>query len=279
MESESVTLSSVNVVRHFRHTTLLLALGACIVRAAAPIPPAPTPLAAAVEGRKIVVEASGNGREQLTVSLRNPSPEPITVAIPAGLIATGDSAASRVIVLRAATVAVPGRGAVDVSMPAAALSSKTAAAPQRYRLEGASEPRLAALLKTLADQPDAPRPTMQLAVLAIMEDIHFAEWRRFLGTSGEAQPTPAEVTQAIDALGLLRTAAPQQTFALGNDSELKLRALRNPWSRAKAVALYGLDSGVDPIVPDLRQLLHTQAGDNCPTCRQRALMQKPADLP
>jgi hypothetical protein len=46
------------------------------------------------------------------------------------------------------------------------------------------------------------------------------------------------------------------------------------------MAIYGLDgAGGEALAPDLRQLLHTAPGDNCPICRQRALMQKPADIP
>ena len=58
--------------------------------------------------------------------------------------------------------------------------------------------------------------------------------------AGQVHPTPAEITQAIDALGVLREIVPAQTFALGSDAELKLRALRNPWCRAKAMQLYGM---------------------------------------
>ena len=79
--------------------------------------------------------------------------------------------------------------------------------------------------------------------------------------------------------GILRTVAPSQTFALGSDSGLKLRALRNPWCRAKAMELYGITipaTTADGQVPDLGQLLHTRPGDNCPICRQRALMEKAA---
>ena len=90
-------------------------------------------------------------------------------------------------------------------------------------------------------------------------------------------PTPSDITQAIDVLGLLRKIAPEQTFALATDNGLKLRALRNPWCRAKAAQLYGLDNGDGGVAPDLGQLLHTKVGDNCPICRQRALLQQPAN--
>lgn len=241
---------------------------------------AAVPLSAAVEARTLSVEAKGNGRDQLTVSLKNATAAPVTVAIPAGVVATGAKGESRVIVLREATATVPAGGAMEVSLPVVALSSKNEAVEQVFVLQTGTEARLAGLIKALADQPDAPRATVQLTVLALLEDMNFSQWRQFLGAATTAQqPTPAEVTQAVDALGLLRQAAPQGTFALASDTELKLRALRNPWSRGKAMALYGLDAGVEAAAPDLRQLLHTQAGDNCPVCRQRALMQKPGDIP
>lgn len=237
------------------------------------------PLAAALESRQLRVEASGNGRDQLTLTLHSLSPHPLIVSLPAGLIAASSQTKDRVIALRAATAEVPAHGAVEVALPVAALSSMNGAAAQPFTIAADSEPRLAALLASLANQPDAPRPTAQLAVLGLLEDVTFAQWRQFLGPTTEAQPTPAEVTQAIDALGLLRTVAPERAFALAADADLKARALRNPWCRAKAMAIYGLDFGDGAVPPDLRQLLHTQAGDNCPICRQRALMQKPADIP
>jgi hypothetical protein len=225
------------------------------------------------------MDAIGNGRDQLTFILKNPSKTPITVTIPAGLIAAGATPENRVVVVRNATATVPPQGAMDVSLPVAALSSKNPVKQQPFTPLASTEPRLAPLLKTLADQPDAPRPTVQLAVLGVLEDVNFSQWRQFSGDPADAQPTPAEITQAIDALGLLKLASPHGNFALGNDTELKLRALRNPWSRAKAVALYGLDSGDGAVAPDLKQLLHTQPGDNCPICRQRALMQQQGEIP
>ena len=240
--------------------------------------PAPT-LASVLESHQLSLEARGNGRDQLVFTLKNQTSVAVTVTIPAGLIAAGVAPQSQVIVLREATATVPPQAAVDATLPVAALSSKNSPAPQPFTVQAATEPRLATLLQSVADLPDAPRATVQLAVFALLEDINFSQWHQYLGAAAGAQPTPAEVTQAIDALGLLRTAEPNRTLALANDTELKLRALRNPWSRAKAVALYGLDTGGAAVPPDLRQLLHTQPGDNCPICRQRDLMQKQGDIP
>jgi hypothetical protein len=236
------------------------------------------PLAEVVRTQQIRVEANGDGRSKLTLILHNSLPNAVAVTIPAGLLATGAKTGIRVIGLRTATATIPSGAALEMTLPVAALSSTTAATPQSFAVTSETEPRLTALLQMLADQPDAPRSTAQLAVFCLMEDVTFARWRQFSGAASES-PTPAEVTQAIDALGLLRAVAPQRTFALAQDADLKARALRNPWCRAKAMAVYGLDLGDGALPPDLRQLLHTQAGDNCPICRQRALMQKPADLP
>ena len=224
---------------------------------------------------------SGNGRDQLSLTIRNASAAPVAVAIPAGFIAEDPAGGDKMTVLRAASATIPPQGSVEVALPAAALSSKRACTAQPFAPTATAEPRLAGLLKFLADQPDAPKATAQLAILCLLEDITFPQWMQFLATTtasapAEPHPTPSEVTQAIDVLGILRTVAPKQTFALAADPELKLRALRNPWCRAKAMQIYGLDLGDGAVPPDLGQLLHTKPNDNCPICRQRALMQRPA---
>ena len=136
-----------------------------------------------------------------------------------------------------------------------------------------TEPRLAGLLDYFAQHNDVPRLTAQLLVLCVTEDITFAPWRRFLGAKPGAEPAPQEVVAAIDALGVLHAIHPQRSFALAADVELKLRALRNPVARGKATQLYGLALPDAPLPPTLGTLLHLKPGDNCPICRQRALMQ------
>ena len=241
----------------------------------------PTLLSAAVDGKRLAVEVRGNGRDQLELTLRNTSPTAVTVAIPAGLIAEGHDKPDRVVVLRKAEASVPAQGAVDIALPVAALSSKPSGATQSFNLTTATEPRLTPLLDYLGNQPDAPRATVQVTVLCLLENLSYPQWLQSLASSPAAgaiakdpHPTPAEVTQAVDVLGLLRQLAPRQTFALAGDSELKLRALRNPWCRAKAMQIYGLSLGDGAVPPDLGQLLHTKPGDNCPICRQRALLEK-----
>ena len=232
----------------------------------------------AVKSQQLSLEANGNGRDQFMLTLRNPTKAPLAISLPAGAISKGAASKSRVISLRAVSTKVPAGGATEITLPVIALSSQNPIHAEAFAFTADAEPRLADLLKALADEPDAPRPTAQLAAFCLLEDITFARWRQFLGTA-EAQPTPVEITQAIDALGLLRATAPERKFALAADSDLKLRALRNPWSRAKAMVVYGLDLGDGAVPPDIRQLLHTSAGDNCPICRQRTLLQDQPGTP
>ena len=249
-------------------------------------PPA-IPLAQALTRAELKCEWSGNGRDQLSFAVSNPSAQPLTIAIPAGLIAVNREGSGKLIVLRSAEITIPARASADVALPVVALSAKSANTTQPYQATTDTEPRLADLLKFLADKPDAPKATVQLAALAILEDLTFPQWLQILAQprAGEPpdpnHPTPAEVTQAIDALGILRTLAPAKTFALATDDGLKRRALRNPWCRAKAMQLYGitLPTSDGAVPPDLGQLLHLKVGDNCPICRQRAQMQTaPGDL-
>jgi hypothetical protein len=245
------------------------------------------PLASALEAKQLAAEVRGNGHDQLSLTLRNPTASAVSVNIPAGLVAESQDKADRVVVLRKADASIPAKGAMEISLPVAALSSKNTAATQSYTLTTASEPKLGPLLDYLAGQPDAPRSTAQLAIFCLLENMNYGQWLQTLpapSTASPAQPanantthpTPAEITEAVDVLGLLRHLAPQQSFAIASDSELKLRALRNPWCRVKAMQVYGLSLGDGAVAPDLGQLLHTKPGDNCPICRQRALMEKAA---
>jgi hypothetical protein len=211
------------------------------------------------------------GTDAMTIAVQNLSDLPTTVAQPVGLIfAAGED---RVITLRAAELTVPARQAAEVVIPCARLSSRTVADAKSFRPTAESEPRVAGLLAYFASRNDVPRMTAQLLVLCVTEDVTFAQWRRFLGAQAGTEPAPQEVVAAIDALGTLREIHPARTFALASDAELKLRALRNPVARRKAMQLYGIALPDAPLPPELGTLLHTKPGDNCPICRQRALMQ------
>ncbi len=223
---------------------------------------------------KNAIQAKSTGRDRLRLVLTNPTAGAMSVKVPAGTIFRGANGA-RIITLRSAGIDVPSHGSVEAEIPIAALSSRDAVGMQPFTLTGETEPKLAKLLEVLATQDDIPRTTSQLAVLALLEDPSYGQWLQFLAAMGESSGNKSDVViQAIDTLGLLKTLEPERTFALAKDNELKLRALRNPIARPKAVQIYGLSLPDDPAlpsasVPSLKQLLHTQPGDNCPTCRMR----------
>lgn len=243
-------------------------------------------LAEALRVADLHCKITGSGHGVVQVAIENRSDTAVTIEQPAGLICASLAGDARVITLRAAQMIVNARTAAEATIPAAALSARNEGKLQPFQLTTDTEPRLDALLAWLAKNNDAPRMTAQVAVLCLVEDVTFVQWQQFLAPQrvppGTAT-TPAEIAAAVDALGLLRTLAPEQKFALASDAELRLRALRNPWSRAKAAQLFGIadpaGENVAATPPDLGTLLHTKANDNCPICRQRSLMQPREDGP
>lgn len=229
------------------------------------------------EGR-VKAAITGNGRDSISVHLVNPSSAPVTVSIAAGTVFTGDSG-ERQIVLRALDAKVDASGEADAVLPSAALSSANSGTQRALKFVPGGEPRLAALLPLFAKQNDLPRPTAQLAVFVVTEDMTWEAWTKWLAATRpagkEKQPvTPAEVAQAVDGLAFVKLSNPAKPPALLSDEGLKRLALRNPWARGKAMALYGMTvdnalTGDPALPPDLNQLLHTAPNDNCPICRQR----------
>lgn len=240
------------------------------------------PLAKALETATI----SGNGRDSASLRLTNPTAQPITIFIRAGSIFTSETG-ERQIVLRDLEAKLEAKGEADAVLPMAALSSKNEGTQRTLKLAAGPDPRLAALLALFAKQNDLPRTTAQLAVFVTLEDMTWEAWTQWLAATrppdkAKQAITPAEVAQAVDGLAFVKLSNPPKPPAMLADESLKRLALRNPWARGKAMVLYGLSvdnalSGDPALPPDLNQLLHTAANDNCPICRQREKM-KP-DLP
>ena len=148
--------------------------------------------------------------------------------------------------------------------------------------------KVAKLLELFAPQNDLPRPTAQLAIFILLEDLSWPNWKKWLEPTWSAEkqpkshPTPSEVAQAVDAIAFARLTAPDRKFQILTDEDFKRLALRNPWARGKAMALYGLTvedaiTGDTSLPPDLSKLLHTSPNDNCPICRLR--QKEPAEIP
>ncbi len=216
------------------------------------------------------------GATPLTIAVENLSDAAVAVSQPAGLVCAA-TARDRIVTLRAVEIVVPPRRAAEAVVPCAALSPGSRTDALTFRPTPETEPRLTGLLDYFAGHNDVPRLTAQLLVWCVLEDFTFSQWQQSLGAAPTAEAAAQQVVAAIDALGVLREVAPQHTFALASDPELKLRALRNPVARGKAMQLYGIILPDAPLPPELGTLLHTKPGDNCPICRQRALMQPRED--
>ena len=260
----------------------LAALVVCCAAAFADV----VPLATALESAAVKAVISGNGRDSASLRLTNETAEPVSVGIRAGSIFVSENG-ERQIVLRDLDAKLEAKGESDAVLPMAALSSKNQGTQRTLKLAPEPEPRLAALLALFAKQNDLPRTTAQLAVFVALEDMTWEAWTQWLAATrppGKAKQTvtPAEVAQAVDGLAFVKLSNSPKSPAMLADEGLKRLALRNPWARGKAMVLYGLSvenalSGDPALPPDLNQLLHISANDNCPICRQREKM-KP-DLP
>ncbi len=244
----------------------------------------PEPIAGAVAAKRVTAEFSGNGRETASLKLSNPGAAPIKVTIPVGTVLVGENG-ERQVTLRALTTELGVGAEADAILPTAALSSKNTSTQRPLKMTTAGEPRIAKLLPYFEKQNDLPRPTAQLSVFIVLEDMGWPAWKQWLEAAWAAEkppkqhPTPAEIAQAVDAIAFARLAEPEKKAAFLTDEEFKRFALRNPWARGKAMALYGLSvddaiSGEPSLPPDLGKLLHSAPNDNCPICRQRDKMQK-----
>jgi hypothetical protein len=232
------------------------------------------PLADAQRDASLKLDIRGDGRSQLTVTAINQSHGPISIEVPAGMIAVGKSSA-RVIAIRAAALEMAKGQSGEIVIPVAPLSLKNDATTEPYTVAPDRVEALQPLVDYSAKHNDLPRATAQLVALVLLEDVNFPKWQEFLGKEGlkEPRPTPADIAAAVDAISIVRQLKPDRRIAIAEDPEFRLRALRNPWSRAKAMQLFGMNPPEGVPIPDLNQLLHTRPGDNCPICRLR----NPAD--
>ena len=237
----------------------------------------PAPMVKALADGKVRAEFSGNGCDSATLKLTNTGAESQTLLLPAGSLLDAKSG-GRQVTLRAFEMKLDAGSAAEATLPTAALTTKNTKSDRPLTLSAEVEPRLAPLVKLFASQNDLPRATAQLAVFIVLEDIEWLAWRTWCasisGKPATDTPTPAEVAQAVDALGLVRVAMPDKKPALLASEELKRLALRHPQARGKAGTLYGLSvenavTGEPALPPDLKQLLHMSANDNCPICRLR----------
>lgn len=235
-----------------------------------PFPGIAASLLEAQANASLKVEISGDARSQLTVAVTNAGSDEVSIEVPSGLIAVGKSGA-RVATIRSASLNIAKGQTGEMAIPVVPLSLKNGASREAFAVTADRVDRLRPLLEYSTQHNDLPRTTSQLVALFLVEDVDFVKWQEFLQreTAPEPRPTPADIAAAVDAISITRQLVPDRKIAVANEPEFRLRALRNPWSRAKAMQLFGMNPPEGVPIPDLKQLLHTRPGDNCPVCRLR----------
>lgn len=227
---------------------------------------------------QLKIEVRGDGRNQLTVVVSNQSSDSTSIEVPAGLVAIGKSGV-RVATIRSASMQIAKGQAGEIVVPIVPLSLKNGTTAELFTIVPDRVEALQPLIELSAKENDLPRATAQLAALLLLENVEFAPWQEFLRREplNEPRPTPSDIAAAIDAISIARKLAPERKLTIADDPEFRLRALRNPWSRAKAMQLFGMNPPEGVPIPDLNQLLHTRPGDNCPVCRLRAQSSDPSN--
>jgi hypothetical protein len=225
----------------------------------------------------VYVEISRRTNVGLQLHVKNGTQAPLALRVDPGLVFTATTTEAAFTTLRSARLNTPAKGEAKLDVRAVWLSSKSGfvAADTLLQPGGRTPAQVGPVLKHLASRPDIAPPTSQLLVFIFLENLTFREWQQFLVRIGSAERTTA-IISAIEALSIAREIAPGKEFALANDASLKLQALREPRTRAKAMHLYGMALPAEPgyVAPEIGALLHTKLGDDCSMCRTRAQMQR-----
>ena len=206
-----------------------------------------TDLLAAVQQGIVQATLRGNGRERMTVQLRNNSPTPLRVAVTVGQLLEGGR--NRVVVTRSATAELMPARTVELKLVTAALHSSNLVADAPYKLSYHNADRVQGFLKWAAEADGLSAPAMQTAVLAITENLPLTALAKFAaGKPGEYNTDAfrAETADLIAAVNALRDCgAKVETFAIASDPQLRIESMIEPLSREAAKRYYGITEGME----------------------------------
>lgn len=209
------------------------------------------------------VRTSADGTLQLQVSE--------AVQIPAGTVYVSEDGKGKCVLLD--EVNIQPEAGKPQTLPLTTLSLTDGRVPeQSWKISSERVEALEPLIRYLSSHRAVSAATRQLAALCLLRNVDAGQWH--------AEITDQDLYTIVAALDLLHQITPERTFALQQNSQLKLRALHLSDLRPKAMQVYGIalpPAAFDPqSLPNMRQLMHTP-GDNCPICRQRAAAERLQD--
>ena len=201
-------------------------------------------LITAVEQGLIQATIQGNGRDRVVAQLRNNSPSPLRLTVPAGQVFEGGR--NSVINLRTATIEVMPAQSTEVTLQTAALLSSNKVADAPFKLSYQYISRMAPFVAWLADHPEITAPAAQSAVLALMENIPVNAVAKFAPANGivskvDTDAFRVETSDLIGALTALKECGARvESLAIAQDSQLKLELMIEPLTREAAKRFYGI---------------------------------------
>jgi len=186
----------------------------------------------------------GNGRERMIVKLRNNSPSPVRVTIPAGQLL--ESGRNNVVVTRAAVVELMPARSVDIHLSTAALHSSNVIGESLYRPSYRTAERLEGFLLWASLCGEISAAAKQTAILALTENLPLSAFAKF--SSSNAAPsqhnTDAFRVETADILGALtalrESGVKLEIIAMASDPQLRIESMIEPMSREAAKRYFGI---------------------------------------
>lgn len=203
-----------------------------------------TDILSGAEQRIVEPVITSNGRDYTTATLRNNSPSPLRVSIPAGQIL--ESGRNTLVVTRSVVVELMPAQSQELRLRTAALHSMNKLGEGAYKLSYESAPKLEGFLTWLAEHPEVGTSAAQTAVLALSENLPLNALAKFAPTNGitlklDTDAFRVDTTDLIAALAALRdSGANLEGIALSLDPQLRIEAMIEPLSREAAKRYYGI---------------------------------------
>lgn len=204
----------------------------------------PADLISSMEQGIIQATLRGNGRDNLAATLRNNSPSPLRLHIPAGQML--ESGRNAVLVLRAVDTELMPAESREIAITTVAIRSTNKLGTSTYKPSYQSAQRVELLLTWVAAHSELATPAAQTAVLALSENLPLSAFAKFAsvsatGPKADTDTFRVETADILGALAALRQSGIKiEGLALGADPQLRIESMIEPLSREAAKRYYGI---------------------------------------